>query len=743
MNRKLTILAVAAVVVAFMALSGGQAAATVHCVPDDTVDLSCDDGHTTIQDAIDDATSGDTIIVAAGLYDENLYIDVSVSIEGAGSGTSPLSDTIIDPSGGSNGMYIRQPVNLKDLRVTGAPSNGIRIEPLVAPLVFSNVTWENIASSGNGGRGVELHNGTQIANMEITNCEFVSNGEQGLRTASNVPVDGMVISNSAFNQNSYGIYLNWNTKNLTISGSTMNDNSIYGLYMSEYGLMENIVIEDSSFNGNNYWGFVLWSGNAAGINGFSITGTSIDNNGLGAWVGADIVTNFSIENSSIANNTFGSASYYEGIHFAYGTLTNVAIHYTNIEGNLGEGVANYATGIVDATSNWWGDVSGPHDPLDTDGLNQFNPDGLGDAVTEYVLYDPWIGQAGMVTGGGWIDSPPGAYMPGPEGTVIVTEANVGVDWFPIGTQNNGYVDFVVGPGTPPLGTGSLEMGTTDGSDKARLFNYDHIGTLLTDIEGISYSTYRHSSSTNLPAQYPAINIEIDYVGDGTTYATLVWEPIYSYGQSNLAVDTWQTWDTMAASQTGFAGGWWSTRDIPGVCAFNCFVDWSTIVTNNPNAKIKYGFGVNIGSGWAGVFTGAVDALTLTVEGETIIYDFESTPPLTGRACFGFVAKNKKAQAPDGKTEFMFTAGDLNFHSTNYDWLVVTGNVYAKFKGSGTINGEDAPNDEDYLFMLWAGDDDPDTFRIKIWWEDMAGEHVVYDNGMDQAIGGGNIVVHKK
>jgi len=37
----------------------------------------------------------------------------------------------------------------------------------------------------------------------------------------------------------------------------------------------------------------------------------------------------------------------------------------------------------------------------------------------------------------------------------------------------------------------------------------------------------------------------------------------------------------------------------------------------------------------------------------------------------------------------------------------------------------------------------DTFRIKIWWEDDAGEHVVYDNGMDQAIGGGSIVVHTK
>ena len=91
----------------------------------------------------------------------------------------------------------------------------------------------------------------------------------------------------------------------------------------------------------------------------------------------------------------------------------------------------------------------------------------------------------------------------------------------------------------------------------------------------------------------------------------------------------------------------------------------------------------------------------------------------------------------------FKAGGLNFHSSSYDWLVVTGSDYAKFKGSGTVNGELAPNAEEYKFMLWAGDKDPDTFRIKIWWEDGETEYLVYDNGADQPIGGGNIVVHTK
>jgi hypothetical protein len=94
--------------------------------------------------------------------------------------------------------------------------------------------------------------------------------------------------------------------------------------------------------------------------------------------------------------------------------------------------------------------------------------------------------------------------------------------------------------------------------------------------------------------------------------------------------------------------------------------------------------------------------------------------------------------PTGNTAFEFTAGDLEFHSTSYEWLVVTqGGLNAQFKGSGTINGTG-----DYRFMTWAGDSDLDTFRIRIWYEDAAGvEYVVYDNGVAQPLGGGSIVIH--
>lgn len=140
------------------------------------------------------------------------------------------------------------------------------------------------------------------------------------------------------------------------------------------------------------------------------------------------------------------------------------------------------------------------------------------------------------------------------------------------------------------------------------------------------------------------------------------------------------------------------------------------------------------SGVGGYFDNAV----MTLDGNTTSWDFEP-PNGAGKASFGFTAKYRKgANVPSGNTQFTFKSGGLDFHSSSYDWLVVNqGDSNAQFKGEGSINGEGS-----YHFMLWAGDDDAgDTFRIKIWEEVNGTEAVVYDNGMDQPIEGGQIVVH--
>jgi hypothetical protein len=132
--------------------------------------------------------------------------------------------------------------------------------------------------------------------------------------------------------------------------------------------------------------------------------------------------------------------------------------------------------------------------------------------------------------------------------------------------------------------------------------------------------------------------------------------------------------------------------------------------------------------------------------------YTADPTLSGRANFGFNSQYKKnAMIPTGETEFTFQVGNLNFHSTAYTWLVVSG-YKAQYKGTGTINGSG-----NYDFTLTAYDGDvtggggTDKFRIRIT-NGNNGSAVVFDNkngaptDMDtadpQAISGGSIVIHK-
>jgi len=129
--------------------------------------------------------------------------------------------------------------------------------------------------------------------------------------------------------------------------------------------------------------------------------------------------------------------------------------------------------------------------------------------------------------------------------------------------------------------------------------------------------------------------------------------------------------------------------------------------------------------------------------------FPANPSLVGKANFGFVSKYQKgATIPTGETEFQFQTGNLNFHSTAYEWLVVAG-ARAQYKGSGTIKGMNGT----FGFMLTAidgqvaGGGGVDKFRMKIWDSNGA---IVYDNqlGLNDdgdpttTLGGGSIVVHK-
>jgi pimeloyl-ACP methyl ester carboxylesterase len=69
-----------------------------------------------------------------------------------------------------------------------------------------------------------------------------------------------------------------------------------------------------------------------------------------------------------------------GIRHTGGTTTVSNSALVNLPS---QGIRNETTGLIDARNNWWGDPSGPFEP-DT------NPAGTGTAVSDNVLFTPWL-----------------------------------------------------------------------------------------------------------------------------------------------------------------------------------------------------------------------------------------------------------------------------------------------------------------------------------------------------------------
>ncbi|HYP53725.1 MAG TPA: hypothetical protein VEQ42_09310 [Pyrinomonadaceae bacterium] len=176
-------------------------------------------------------------------------------------------------------------------------------------------------------------------------------------------------------------------------------------------------------------------------------------------------------------------------------------------------------------------------------------------------------------------------------------------------------DVRTGPAAPPAGIGSYELVTPTGADKATLFNFEHVGTPLADVDTIGYSTYRSAGSAQ---QVAALNLQVDVNGDAPGgFTTLVFEPVYNTGQGAVQDNVWQTWDA-------YSGGnaiWWSSNPIPGAPNRDTFVTWNTIVAANPDAVIVGGVGINQGSGNPGLIT-AVDKFQFGYGDDCFTYDFE-------------------------------------------------------------------------------------------------------------------------
>jgi len=118
----------------------------------------------------------------------------------------------------------------------------------------------------------------------------------------------------------------------------------------------------------------------------------------------------------------------------------------------------------------------------------------------------------------------------------------------------------------------------------------------------------------------------------------------------------------------------------------------------------------------------------------------ANPGASGPASFGFVSKYQKGKtAPDGNLEFQFKAGTLNFKSTSMEWLVVTGEPRAQFRGEGTINGTTVCKFEVDAWDASLEPADVDAFGIKIFACPGGDRYNLPATALTQ----GSIIIHKK
>lgn len=600
------------------------------------------------------------------------------------------------------------------------------------------IVEDNLTLDGNGqmikgpgwGFGVYLpwRMGVTIKNLSV---KTFTRGIYLYRSSNNTLTGNTATSNSY-----YGIYL-YSSSGNTLTGNTADSNKYYGIYLQYSGnnaLTGNIATNSFSL------GILLYSSNDNTLAGNTASNNTWHGIGLNrCYSGNNTLTDNTASNNgsrgmalTLSHNNIltGNTASNNRYGIALGSSGHNEIYNNNFINNLSQA---YVTGGVDNLfnlvkpdgGNYWSDWTSPdEDPAD------------GFVDYPYVFAGgqdnlPWTRQDG------WENMPPVANANGPyvgdEGSPITFDGSGSSD--PDGTiiawewdlDGDGEFDDATGP-TPSY---------TWGDDYA-----GNIGLKVTDDDGATNTDTTTVTVENVAPTVGAITAPVDpvKVNMAITASGNFEDP--GWLDTHTALWDWDDGSTSPGTVTESDGGGSvsgsHTYTAPGIYTVQLTVtDDDGGVGSAPPFKYVVVYdpagGFVTGGGWIYSPAGA----------------YTADPSLTGWASFGFVSQYMKGTTvPTGQTEFQYhwalTPGqELNFHSTAYDWLVVNqAGTNAQFKGSGTINRQSAPGGNDYRFMLWAGDDQPDTFRIRIWWEEGDIEHVVYDNGSDQPIGRGSIVIHK-